>query len=526
MANNKNEKARSSNEAGFGISLIMGIFALVMLCVFPLVYHDFYFDILETKYQFYCVAAIAMVVIVIGYGLWTGVLLEACKQIKTKNIIKGLSVTDWAMIALWFAHVMSWILCVDFRWEAFWGTSGRYNGVFLYTVYLLVYFTVTRLFVFRKWYLDAFLVVGVLVCLFGISDYFQMDILGFKVNMIPEEKAKYTSTFGNINTYVVYVGAMMCVSTMLFALEKNMAKMLKYFAVMFISMIALIIGNSDSGYLTLAALFGFSPLYLFRTKTGVRRYIVAIAAFLTAVMFLGWTSTTYADMVLDISGVFPILVRFKLLPLVTASMWGLAAIATVFAKKKKDEHDELHKGIVLAWMAVIAAVVATVGFMLYDANFAGNAERYGALQSYLVFNDSWGSGRGFAWRATMEIYNNALTIPQKLFGYGADTLVLLMFQYFPPTDGIVYDSVHNEYLHFLITVGFVGMVSYIVLLASAVIQMFKQMKDRPEIAAIAFAIVAFAVQATVNINLPVVMPLIFQLLLMGIAKKEKTECRQ
>ena len=37
----------------------MGAFTLIVLCVLPLVFHDFYFDILETKYQFYSAAAIA-----------------------------------------------------------------------------------------------------------------------------------------------------------------------------------------------------------------------------------------------------------------------------------------------------------------------------------------------------------------------------------------------------------------------------------------------------------------------------------
>lgn len=32
-----------------------------------------------------------------------------------------------------------------------------------------------------------------------------MDVLGFKVNMMDTQKSSYTSTFGNINTYTIYV---------------------------------------------------------------------------------------------------------------------------------------------------------------------------------------------------------------------------------------------------------------------------------------------------------------------------------
>ena len=173
MANNK--KKNIGTDVKFGFSLIMGVYALVILCIFPVVYHDFYFDILETKYQFYCVASISMIVIMAGYGLWTGVLIDGLKKINMKEIVKKLNVADWALTAFWFAHVMSWLLC-DYRWEAFWGTSGRYNGVFLITIYMVVYFLVTRFFEFRKWYLDAFLVVSVFVCLFGISDFFKRII--------------------------------------------------------------------------------------------------------------------------------------------------------------------------------------------------------------------------------------------------------------------------------------------------------------------------------------------------------------
>ena len=63
----KKEDTKSSYQDN--VALIMGAFTLIVLCVLPLVFHDFYFDILETKYQFYSVVAIAALVIMGGYGL-------------------------------------------------------------------------------------------------------------------------------------------------------------------------------------------------------------------------------------------------------------------------------------------------------------------------------------------------------------------------------------------------------------------------------------------------------------------------
>ena len=293
---------------------------------------------------------------------------------------------------------------------------------------------------------------------------------------------------------------------------------------MMLSSVALIMGNSDSAYLTLAALFGFSPLCLFRTKTGMRRYLISVASFLTAVMYVGWICETYTGEVYGISGVFNLLVKFKVLPLSTMLLWFVAiGWSAVSGKKKGSQKDELGKWFVYIWTLVIAFVVAVVAYVLYDANIVGNVEKYATVSRYVVFNDAWGTSRGWAWIRTMQLYNHILTIPQKIFGYGADTLQLLMMQYFPPKGNVVFDSVHNEYLHFLITTGFVGMTSYIVFLGASVVRMIKQMKNRPEVLAVMIAIVAYAVQATVNINLPVVFPLIFQLLAMGLAKEPDKE---
>ena len=504
-------------------ALIMGIFTLIVLCIFPLVYHRYYFDILETKYQFYCAAAIGTSVVMLLYGIISGRLKSFFSDLRLKERIRGLCITDWAMIAFWLCNVISWLLCSDWRWEAFWGTSGRYNGVFLMTVYLAVYFLMTRFFRFKQWYLDAFLAVGILVCLFGITDYFQMDILGFKEGMVPEQRGIYTSTLGNINTYTVYVGAVLAVSALLFMLEKNWKRMLWYYGNMVLASFALIMGTSDNAYLTLAALFGLAPLYLFRTKTGVRRYLISAATFFTVIQCIDWINSAFADSVVGIDSAFNLVANLSVLPLLVIGLWGIAGLVAAWTIKKPnpDGTDTMGRWLFYAWIGVIAAVGAAVVFVFYDANVAGNAERYGAISSYVVFNDSWGTERGYVWRRSMELFLDKLTPLQKLFGYGPDTFMLLMQYYYDGKmmDGrtVIYDSAHNEYLHYLVTLGIAGLTAYVIYLGSAIVRLCKGMKDRPEVAAAAFAVIAYAVQAVVNINIPIATPIIFQLLYMGLS---------
>ena len=55
----------------------------------------------------------------------------------------------------------------------------------------------------------------------------------------------------------------------------------------------------------------------------------------------------------------------------------------------------------------IILVCAAVVFVFYDANVAGHADKYGAVSSYVVFNDAWGTERGYVWkRAWRSIQEN------------------------------------------------------------------------------------------------------------------------
>lgn len=524
MANNTKMNSNMDSNKREKTSWIMGLFALAVLCVFPLAVTDAYFNILETKYQFYAGVSIAMIVVMLGYGLINESVLAYLKEFNLKKVIKGLNVVDWSMIIFWLANVISWLFS-EWRWEAFWGTSGRYNGVFLMTIYMVVYFCVTRFFTLKRWYLDAFLAVGLIVCLFGITDYFQMDLMGFKMYMVPKQKDKYTSTLGNINTYTVYAAAVMVVSAILFSTEKNGKRIVWYYANMVIACFALIMGVSDNAYLSLAALFGLSPLYLFRTKRGISRYLIVIATFFTVIQCIAWINVAFADSVIGIDSAFGILAGMDLLPVIVAALWAFAAVATYMLMKKNAERDcaGLCKGLCRAWIGVIILVIAVVAFAFYDTTVAGNGARYGAFASYLKFNESWGTNRGYVWMRAVTLWKEELTLFQKIFGYGSDTFALLMSMYYEPFrqgDGsmIIYDSVHNEYLNYLLTVGFVGMSAYIVFLGSAVVKMWKRVEGRPEVAALMFAVLAYAVQALININLPVVMPVILQLLAMGLCR--------
>ena len=158
--------------------------------------------------------------------------------------------------------------------------------------------------------------------------------------------------------------------------------------------------------------------------------------------------------------------------------------------------------------------------MFYDANIAGHQEKYQSIAKYLVFNDNWGTNRGFAWRISWE---NFLSFPlhHKIFGFGPDTFGIITtfnnFQEMSENYHVVFDNAHNEYLQFLLTIGIAGLAAYLAFLISAFVKMTRQAKGNPLVLAPMFAFVCYSVQAVVNLNVPITAPFMWQFLAMGLA---------
>lgn len=508
------KKKNGGNESLFLCRIIDG-FVFLILFLFPLAVTDRYFNILQTKYYFYIGAVVLLVV---------GLVIAACKEherveayfskFSWNGLMSKFSITDYALLAFLIIAAISTISS-EYVYESFWGNEGRYSGLFLLSMYGIAYFCVTRFGKMRKWYLDAFLIGSMLVCLFGITDYFKMDILHFKVGMLEEQKFMFTSTIGNINTYTALVGMITAVSAVLFATEEKWKKQCFYFICLVISFFALIMGMSDNAYLSLGALFGFLPLYLFGTKRGVKAYLMIIATFFSVIQCIDWINAGLGDRVLGIESAFNLIVNYSGLLFIVIGLWVLVAALHGFDYWKKDNGTTEFKWLKIVWLIILIACVLGVGYALIDVNVMGNTERYGALGSYLLFNDDWGTHRGYIWRNAIECFQE-FPLTKKLFGFGPDTFgIVLLNKTKNNIYGEIFDNAHNEYLHYLITVGIAGLAAYLVFLISFIGRVIRKAAGNRIVMAVFFAVVCYGTQAFVNLNLPIATPVMWMCLTLG-----------
>lgn len=514
-------------------AIIVNVFVFVVIAIFPLSFHNFYYDILATKYIFYygtvILTAISMLVAAVIF-LWTDwnyYQWQHIKKLYHSLSIKSLRKCDWAMIAFVFICIISTFQS-EYFYESFWGNEGRYMGLFLILLYGVSYFFISRFFVLKKWHLDVFLAAGMIACLIGILQYFYIDPIGFKKDIIYEQYNVFASTFGNINTYTSYVALVVGAGIAAYATESNFASRRWYLFTIIVSLFALITGISDNAYLAMAAVFGLLPLYLFNNLKGIKRYLLVVAILFTEFQVIDLVNQKFPDKVLGISSLFDVIAGYKYLAAFVFVLWAIT-IALHVLDTRLDRGNKPRKngnGGRWIWFGLIIVIVLGMCYLLYDVNIGGNADRYGSLKGYLTMSDSWGSDRGYIWRISLESFRKFPFI-HKLFGFGPDTFgivtVLSYYEEMATRYGVVFDSAHNEYLQYLVTIGIAGLVSYLFLLLSSIVRMIRISKKNPVLIAVVFAILCYGAQALVNISLPIVSPIMLTLLMMGVAVGNEVE---
>jgi O-antigen ligase len=354
------------------------------------------------------------------------------------------------------------------------------------------------------------------VCYVGITDYFKMDIFNFRDNIVPEHWDIFTSTIGNINTYTAYIAMILGVAAAWFAITKSKVRAIWCYLCMVVGFFAIITGCSDNAYLALAALFGFLPLVLFKSKTGIRRYLLMIATFGTVVQCIDFINQAYEDTVIGLDSLFEILANFNGLMYVVVGLWVAYIAIYILSRNNQNKADQAGPVLVYGWAGLLLLSVLVVCFLMFDANVAGNAEKYGALGSYLVFNDNWGTNRGYIWRKSIELYREFKPM-HKLFGYGPETFGILTTKEIGAEMPQLYENAHNEYLQYFITIGAAGLIAYVVFLGSAITRMWKSVETKPYIIGCCFAIICYITQAVVNISVPITSPMMWLLLSIGMA---------
>lgn len=523
-------------------SAVAGVMVFIFLFIYPLYIRNRYGEVIEGKYQLYWMTALAglAAAVVLGF-IWLLADLILYKRQGCKAFFAGFRQGEWkkrislphVFLRIFMAAVVISTLQSEYLYESVWGNEGRYSGAFLLLLYGTSTWIISRMLKFHQAYLEIFLVSAMGVCLLGIADYFHWDPMEFKLGMI-HNQTLFTSTFGNINVYTAFVDIAAGTAAALFVSARG-KKVFWYYICMAVIFTAAIAGRSDNVYLAFGVLLGFLPFYAFKEKRGLCRYLIMAATLCSVIRFLGLFETRKGEAlgeVIGLAGFSQEIGTTAALTVIAAVLWSLAIV--FYLIKRKQLGSPLGKKVKAGWAALLTAFILLGIAVFLDADLGGHEERYGVLAQYLVFNDYWGTTRGFVWRFAMELYNHLLLI-HKIFGYGPETFGILTTQYNGNTMvemytkfGVYYDNAHNAFLQYLVTIGAAGLLAYVLFTGSVICQLVKKGNRNPAVMACAFGISCYLAQSVVNIELPAATPVFWTLMAVGLAavrseNREKTE---
>ena len=511
---------------------LIEIYVLFYLCIFPLSLRDKYYDILTFRFALFWKPTLAygciFLVLVIAY-LLCDVLYnkgEIGKKLpqKLKAGIKSASGTDIAFTFLILIFTISTIFA-EYPYEAFWGDRGRSQGLLLWLMFYIAYILITRFYRYRKWHLYAFMFFSCIVCLWGICNYFMITFSMFEETS-DEYKYLFVSSIGNINTYNNFTAIIYGVAAIAFMLSKKGFEYIYTFAVLIIATLAQIMGKSDNILLSTAAVWTLIPLLFIKNRSQIYRFFLMILIFAGALKGLFIIDQTDIPNMNDINPSTLIALGGKsfMTAVIVLLLIGTSA-AFIYSCKGTELSDKAIACIRRGWLALILSGLAIVIAILVMANTGVYSELWEPYSNLLIFNESWGTFRGLIWKMGLTYWKNDATMFARIFGYGPDTYyIITMDRFFDimfQNNYGYFDSAHNEYLEYFITVGIAGLIAYLALLYTSLKTMLLSHENGSWM--IAAGVIAYAVQAVVNIAIPITTPVLMVLMFVGVAAGQSSK---
>lgn len=523
---------------------ITGVFVFIILVIFPIYTHNMYFDILGARYVFFKLWAIILASLLFAMGTIYFIIdyknqvssptafARFINELKPKNIKKHIVITDIFMLTFLIVAIISTI-ATKFKEEAFYGNSGRYQGLECWIMYFISYICITRTFKFKKFYLDFTLIAGCFACIWATLDFLMLDPFGFFVNVGGIQRYMFTSTVGNLNTFTNYSAMLFAIAVSLFAIEKNMIRTILYAIASIICAVGSMAGISDNIILSFFIIYLLLPFFMLKTRRGFIRYLIIIdfsliSLFVLHLLCLRPHNSAQISVCMQLAS--NNLIAFLFIPFTIV----IAVITYAYIKFKPNYDNtnigvmnpldsKLPKIILYIYTGIIIVFFVFMIYMLYDINVAKkHIDIWSKLPGYneFVFSDDWGTHRGHNWRIAITNFLN-FDLFKKLFGYGPDTYLVVsertFYQEMVQKYGEVYDSAHNEYLNYLICEGLLGLLSYLGAFISAIVLSVKVMKKNQLILCSIMPVIAYMVQAVVNIAIPITTPIFFALMYVSVA---------
>lgn len=498
------------------------LYLLAMLGVYPWIMDNRYINITITRYRFFMWGSLFFIILMISalvidrailkhYGVndhhFSANVFDDCKTSQQNPLF-------W-IEAFAIANVFSFALAQD-RDSAITGSTGRFLGLWFFLCAILVVLLL-RLRVTEK-ILVVFEVAAIYAAIVAIYQHLEpvlknsflskLPFAHFRDGISPKSYKIFISTFGNINIVASFLAFAVPVMLCVFVYTKKLWHKITSGIVLFTLSMTIMIANSDSAYIGIAA--ATVVLFFLAFRDDLLRYffaglVIVAAGYMTMTVLHQSLLDTYDKR----GGFAETLDNPKIILLLLIATIVLFAGWLMIERFCGDKLAKLNKKkvciIILVAMAVLLVMAIIIGIK--------------KKMNLFTFNYKWGTYRGYIWTKCGEIFRDAGPM-RKLFGYGQESLLAIVkdryYDEMIMLTNRVYDNAHNELLQYLVTTGLLGLVSYVGLFFTSVIYIFKRANKRVIANVCIIAMVGYFAQALINISQPITTPFFFIFMALGL----------
>ena len=487
---------------------ILTYYLLLMFSFFTLFLTNQYANSRHDKFYLYLLLSGLLIVGAgVSYGLWWSEHRSAGGCLS--SLIKPVSVADGAFLCFVIFAAISAVASRYFP-QTIVAEIGRNNGLLLIVFYAMVYFIVTRMYVHKDYVIAVYLIFSCVVALLTVLHFFYIDPLGLLSGYDEKTAQDFGSTIGNKNTIASYMAMFLPIALMTLPLNKKLWMRIISGVSLIFAYAGALCANSGSFFLGLSAALPVMIIFCAQRYDTLKRCMLGLTILFAGGKLLRLFSYFMSDRQKGFEFVQDFLVYDKLsfLPIL---LCGLIALALYLLEQKLAPRYPA-KALTITLLSLSgAAILGIVGSILYFTLIDTGTD-LGSFETLLRFNDRWGTHRGFMWIRSMEEYGK-FGFGQKLFGAGPDTAYYVLQPHFAELSARFHNSstnsVHNEYLNYLVTQGALGLISYLTLLGAVCVRTLKRARHNPLALVFLSAVIFYAVQAIVNLYQPITTPLFF-----------------
>ena len=492
------------------------IYLIVMFLAFPLYFTNNYINILESKTTFFvavtCTYLIAFIVLV-----WLDSIFKAEKErklksgagkkhIKKKAPVRKILYQDVFFLVFVGAVLVSTIGSGDIL-NAWYSPDCKLFGTMIILLCCGIYFCVSEGYVINA-AVKFSLIIGVgAVCILAVMNRYGIDPLQMQSSLIDKQKAIYISTIGNVNILSSFICIFIPLFIGAFLFSEKLVSQVVCGLLVYAGVMTGVATNSDSFFLGIGVSMIFFLWFCMESKEKSARYLtlcaVCSAAMISLNLFNRISSYDYVWKGFQSS-------------LLNSVPWGIVLSVSITLTVLIIKFDFNINWIKIRKFIFIFIGVCFIVFILYlfKVNIFGGDN----VSDKFVFNEEWGTNRGFVWIHTSELYRE-LPFYKQLTGIGPGGFSEFFEIYNIERAAQSYaDFVdpHSEFLYYLVSTGFIGMTGYFGMITAAIAGCLRAGTKHTVILSAVF--ISWLAQGTVNNPLVFITPYLF--IFLGMARHE------